>query len=297
MQDEPVTTLTRLGPVEYVDWGQGPVVLIVHGSPGGYDHAVAMSRFLVEAGFRALAVARPGYQGTPLTDETSSFDQQAQVLVALLDALDIEKVGLFAWSGGGPVAYRFAVGFRERTNALVVFAGISHALPCDTPLVNKLVSRTVVGNALMNAVVDYAPEVIVSGTLASVGELSKERSRQQVAEIMADPQKLDFVLAVARAASERGDRKLGTENDYAAFETFASLDLDSITTPTLLVHGTVDTEVPIGHSHLAADQIEDSELLLLEQGTHLALYIHEDSREAQAYVVDFFRAHATSTIS
>src|SRR5947208_14039109 len=61
---------TALGPVEYCMRGQGPVVLVAHGSPGGYDQGSAFSK-LVGDRRTFIAVSRPGYLRTPLsTGET-----------------------------------------------------------------------------------------------------------------------------------------------------------------------------------------------------------------------------------
>ena len=57
---------TPLGKVEYLDHGDGPPVLFVHGSPGGCDQGAVMTEFLVARGFRTVSISRPGYLGSPL---------------------------------------------------------------------------------------------------------------------------------------------------------------------------------------------------------------------------------------
>ena len=57
---------TDAGQVEVSDRGDGPPVLVLHGSPGGIDVAELMGRFLRIRGFRVIAISRPGYLGTPL---------------------------------------------------------------------------------------------------------------------------------------------------------------------------------------------------------------------------------------
>ncbi len=90
---------TGLGPVTVVREGQGQPVLVIHGSPGGWDSSAVMGRFLVEAGFEVIAPSRPGYPGTPLLERTG-VDQQADLHASLLDALEIPVAGLITWSGG-----------------------------------------------------------------------------------------------------------------------------------------------------------------------------------------------------
>src|SRR5688500_4404525 len=103
----PETVETALGPVEIAREGDGPPVLMIHGTPGGWDSSLAMGRFVVDAGLELIAPARPGYQGTPL-DARRSIDDQADLHAAVLDALGHERAGVVSWSGGGPSAYRLA---------------------------------------------------------------------------------------------------------------------------------------------------------------------------------------------
>src|SRR5919107_4722444 len=118
---------TKLGPVELERAGEGPPVVVVHGTPGGWDSSIAMGQFLVEAGFEVIAPSRPGYLGTPPGD-LASPDRQADLLAALLDALGIGSAGVLSWSGGGPSAYRLAVRHPDRVRALVAFASVSRRI-------------------------------------------------------------------------------------------------------------------------------------------------------------------------
>ncbi len=118
---------TPLGPVQYATLGEGAPVLVVHGSPGGWDQGVAMGRFLAEAGRRVIAPSRPGYLGTEFGDRRE-IDRQADLHAALLDALGVERVGVLCWSGGGPSSYRLAVRNPERVSALVALDAVSAPL-------------------------------------------------------------------------------------------------------------------------------------------------------------------------
>src|SRR5438309_289123 len=80
---------TALGPVEYSMKGQGPAVLLVHGSPGGYDQSRAIANLFESDHFTFIAVSRPGYLRTPLHQK--SPEEQADLYAALLDELGIQK--------------------------------------------------------------------------------------------------------------------------------------------------------------------------------------------------------------
>ena len=62
---------TAHGEIEYILKGSGPVILFLHGSPGGYDQGAIDMEMWIDAGFSVLSISRPGYLRTPLsTGET-----------------------------------------------------------------------------------------------------------------------------------------------------------------------------------------------------------------------------------
>ncbi|WP_435083297.1 alpha/beta fold hydrolase [Gordonia hongkongensis] len=121
---EPRLVETPTGPVEYVDVGSGPPLVFVHGSPGGCDQGVLMTRFLAGT-HRVIAVSRPGYLGTPLGGDNRDPAAQAALVRAVLDSVGIDRFGLMCWSGGGPVAYSLAASVPERVSAIVAVAAVS----------------------------------------------------------------------------------------------------------------------------------------------------------------------------
>ena len=44
LEAERSTADTRHGPIEYVSWGEGPPVLVVHGAGGGFDQGRILAR-------------------------------------------------------------------------------------------------------------------------------------------------------------------------------------------------------------------------------------------------------------
>jgi pimeloyl-ACP methyl ester carboxylesterase len=274
-------TTTALGRIEYAVVGVGAPVLVLHGSPGGIDAAGLMARFLPKEEFAAVLVSRPGYMDTPLGPDPS-VDGEADLLAALLDRLGLDRVGVHCWSGGGPAAYRLAVRHPGRVRSIVAFAAVSQAYP--TPrlkLVDRLLFQTRAGNKLLRYLAAKQPQQFVTGVLAAEGSLSRPVLKERVAHVMANPEKLDFVVGLGLTAEETAERRIGYDNDLREFAAITSLELDRIAVPTLVIHGTADSDVPYEHGTFAASQIPGAELLSLESGTHLAFYTHPDSDEAQ----------------
>lgn len=283
----PQTVDTRLGPVQYACLGGGAPVVVLHGSPGGIDAAALMAGFLPRDGIRAILLSRPGYLGTELGDRQTP-DQQADLVAALLDVVGIRSAGVLSWSGGGPCGFRLAVRHPDRVTALVAFAAVSTAYqPPPVGLSDRLLLATAPGRRLLRMLARHRPADVVAGTLRSESSLTGAQLRDRVAAIVADPVKRDFVLGLAGTAGLGPDRRVGYRNDLAQFARIGSLELERIGAPTLVVHGTADTDVSPEHSDHAAATIPGARRLDLDQGSHLALYTHPDAAQAQRRVVEF----------
>ena len=280
---------TPHGPVEYETVGKGAPVLVVHGTPGGYDQGLAMAGVLPPGDFRAILVSRPGYLGTGM-DGRESVDEQADLLAALLDAVEVDRAGVLCWSGGGPSSYRLAVRHPERVGSLVALAAVSKRLEQPKEdLPTQLLFSTRPGDWLLRAMAAHAPKQLISSTLASEGDLTKEQLQERLEEVFADEKKRRFVLDLDATVRYGGARKAGFDNDMEQFTAIESLELERIQARCLLVQGSADTDVTPDHSEHAATTIPDAELVSLEAGTHLAFYTHPKSAEIQARALELLR--------
>ena len=271
--EPPVSTVVRtsLGAVEYIDSGQGTPVLFVHGSPGGCDQGAVMGAFLVPRGFRVIAPSRPGYLKTPLREPVKTPDQQADLEVALMDALGVDRFGLMCWSGGGPSSYRMAVKHPERLTALVVLAGVSKQYEFANGI-NRLEYSLLTGGLgtwIFKEMAHFAPRQVVKMSVTEEADLTKEQAKELSEHIWNDEDKRDFVLAVSGTIS---GRKAGLNNDREQFPQLGDLELGKIRVPTLLVHGTADTDVRPDQTDNAAGHIPDAQVIRVPNGTHLCVW-------------------------
>ena len=115
---------TSKGFIEYTLLGNGPVVLICHGTSSNC-FSTELAGPLVEAGFSVLTPSRPGYGRTPLGVGPSAAEA-AQALISLLDCLHIQTCAVIAISGGSPTGVALAAGFPQRVTRLVLAAAITH---------------------------------------------------------------------------------------------------------------------------------------------------------------------------
>jgi pimeloyl-ACP methyl ester carboxylesterase len=279
---------TASGTVECADTGTGAPILFVHGSPGGADQAVLMSTFLVDAGFRVIAPSRPGYGGTALDDANADPVSQAALHAALLDALDVDAVGIACWSGGGPSTYALAAAHPDRVRSIAAIAAVSHAYTFEGTSESLLMAGKA-GRWIMKELVHHAPKTVVQSLAKEEGDLDKHQLKELVDHIWNDEGKRAFVLSLSELVTGP-ERHAGLKNDQAQFPKIGDLGLASITAPVLLVHGTADGDVPPEQSDHAHGALQTSELLAVEGGTHVAAWTDPTSDAIQARIVEHLRS-------
>jgi pimeloyl-ACP methyl ester carboxylesterase len=111
---------TFYGSLEYAEAGNGPPVLVIHGSGGGSDQGLEIAGPLAQLGYRLIAPSRFGYLGSSYPDKASP-ELQADAFAALLDQLGLRTVGVFGGSAGALSAMQFAIRHPDRCAALILF--------------------------------------------------------------------------------------------------------------------------------------------------------------------------------
>ena len=104
--------------------GEGPDVLLVHGFPD--DHTVWREQIpaLVAAGYRVVApdTRGCGQSAVPVRERDYNIDHLVRDLVAVLDALGIEKVRLVGHDWGAVQSWYFAMRHPERVDRYVALS-------------------------------------------------------------------------------------------------------------------------------------------------------------------------------
>ena len=280
---------TPSGPVACRTEGEGPPVLFVHGSPGGSDQGLLMGRFLVEAGFRVIAPSRPGYLTTPLREDNGSAGATAELLAGLMDSEGAEGFGVVCWSGGGPSSYHLAAAHPDRVRALVACAAVSgpYTFATGVASIESSLMSSGLGGFVLHTMAEHAPKSLIASTVKEEGKLSRTEAKELTEHIWDHEDKRDFVLALSATLS---GRRAGLKNDQHRFPD-VDPPLGSVGAPTLLVHGTVDTDVPPEHSERALRAIAGAEIVRVDKGTHLCVWTDPASEGIQARIVDHLRSH------
>jgi 2-hydroxy-6-oxonona-2,4-dienedioate hydrolase len=271
----------RHGPIEYTSWGEGPAVLVVHGAGGGYDQGVSIARAFGGDGFRWISPSRFGYLRTPLPSDASTA-AQADAFADLLDALNVKRVAILAFSGGVPPALQFAQRYPQRTSALVLASGAPY-----TPLTaaeQKLPMPIWVYQALFSS--DYPYWVLQHVARSSLEPMFDITPALRAA---APPEEQPFIAGMVDAFQPVTARTDGVRNEGAAVDPRARYRVEAITAPTLVVHSRDDHLNPFMFGEYTAQHIRGAQFLPLASGGHLLLGHHA---EVRARVNAFLRQYA-----
>ena len=283
---------TTAGIVEYATAGEGPKILGVHGGLGGYDQGLVLCNPFIEKGFSVICPSRPGYLRTPASTGRT-FAEQADSFAALLDVLEVEKVGVVTGSAGGPPSYEFAKRHPDRTAALVAIDAISryHPMPEKAGKVVQALFMSNPGLWFAELLAVNFPKPIIKEILKTEGFLTKEQLKERVTHILEDTGKLEFAVGFCKTMNPYSLRKEGTQIDFEEGAKIDKLPLEKVRAPSLIIHGKKDADVKFGDGEYAASTIPNAEHFWIEEGTHLGFWLSDQAEEAQALAVDFLKKH------
>jgi pimeloyl-ACP methyl ester carboxylesterase len=262
---------TDKGEIEYAIYGHGPIVVGIHGAPGGYDQTICLLEKIAKQGFEVIGFSRPGYLRTPLSSG-KTFEMQADLLASFLDHLLVDKVSLLAISAGGPLAMHFAARHPDRINALIMEAAVSKKYRPDFFHKNKFLFNLLFndfGLWVYHWLLYLSPKIAIKKFMSLEADLNKEDLNELVDQIIQDQQKKEFFLNLFQSFTPMSLRRYGFLNDMKQLETFNFSDYEKIICPTLIIHGKADKDVPLEHAENLSQKVKNSECFLIEKGSHL----------------------------
>lgn len=233
-------------PVHHVVTGPEDAPVVVLSNSLGSTHRMwdAQADALAEH-FRVVRYDTRGHGGSPVPDGPYSIDDLADDVVALLDALGVERAHFVGLSLGGMTGMRLAARNPERVDRLVVLCTGAHLTPSS-------------------AWSDRAATVRENGTSAVA---------EAVVQRWFTPAHLEANPAV-RKGSEQMVADTPAEGYAGCCEVIAAMDLrpdlGSITAPTLAIAGEDDPATPPPNLAEIAEGVQDGRLLVVPQSAHLA---------------------------
>jgi pimeloyl-ACP methyl ester carboxylesterase len=255
------TVETPSGRISYIEKGEGPVALFVHGVPLNGFHW----RYALEGLNDLRRCLAPDLMGLGYTevrpDQPLDFDAQAQMLLQCLDALGVETVDLVGNDSGGAVAQILATRAPHRIRSLTL-------TNCDThdnwppeafmPIVN-LGKAGHFGHALAGLLANPAAARAPQGL--GVGFEFPERLTEEV-------------LAVYLTPVTTTDERRSQVSRYVAVQDCAQTvriedRLKAFDKPTLIIWGDGDVFFPAPWAHWLADAIPGTRKVEILNGAKL----------------------------
>jgi pimeloyl-ACP methyl ester carboxylesterase len=245
---------TAIGPLSVCEAGAGDPVLLIHGL--GATKASFLPTLTALAGtHRCIAVDLPGF-GDSVKPIRASYDARffARSMVALLDALELERAHLIGNSMGGRVALELGLSAPDRTGRLALLAPSLAWLRNRpwAPLLRLVAPQLGLIQPAPRPVVEAIVERVVPGahnewTAAGIDEFLRS-----------------YMTRRGRAAFYAAARNIYLEDPYGKDGMWTRLpDLEP---PTLFVWGRKDPLVPLAFERHVRDALPDSRHLELNCG-------------------------------
>lgn len=286
MPDTPAIQLTKFAharglEMAYVDAGEGPAVLLLHGYPFDNSMWSAQTETIATAGFRAIApdlrglgeTVAPTLVGDSTEDShrlksvpLATMDEMARDAAALLDELKIERAVVCGLSMGGYVAFDFMQVFPSRVSGLVLAGTRAPADNEQEKAGREQQVQTMLRAGMVPISIATLPKLLAPRTLAEKPDVVK-RVRAMITR--SDPQ--------GAAAAQRG---MAARRDYTE-------DLPKIDVPTLIIVGREDSIRPVADAEFMHQGIRTSRLEIIEDAAHMTNM--EQPESFNGCLIDFIR--------
>ncbi len=194
----PLPPATATGHVEhggariwYATCGSGAPVILLHGALGNSDDWGYQVRALVEAGYRAILIDSRGRGRSTRGTLPLDYEMMASEVLAVMDALKLERAAVVGWSDGAIVGLIVAMTAPARVTRVFFFAANmdpSGAKPFSPdPIVSRVVAR---------AAKDYARLSDTPGEFASLSQALGDLMATQPNYNAADLARIQIPVAV-----------------------------------------------------------------------------------------------------
>jgi len=142
----------------HVRYGDGPPVILLHGGMGHAGNFAYQVPPLVEAGYGVVLVDSRGHGRSTRDAQPYSYDLLARDVLAVMDALGIEKAPIVGWSDGAVIGLALARLAPERVSGVLYFAcnvDDSGSKPFEmTPVIGNCIGRHQIDYAALSATPD-----------------------------------------------------------------------------------------------------------------------------------------------
>ncbi len=262
--------------LSFVDTGEGSAILFIHGLLGSHENWTHLVDRL-DTDHRVVIPDLFGHGASAKPVGDYSLGAHAAILRDLIDRLGIDRVTLVGHSLGGGIAMQFCYLFPERVEALVLVStgGLGRTV---SPLLR---SATLPGAELVLPVIASS---WVRERVESVGRAVRGLGWRPSADASAawkgftslsDAESRRAFLATTRGVIDPGGQTVNALGHLAAGEHIR----------TLVIWGTRDRMIPVGHAERAHEIFPGAKVVLFEGAGH---FPHLEQPDRFASVLESF---------
>ncbi|HEX6789419.1 MAG TPA: alpha/beta hydrolase [Gaiellaceae bacterium] len=249
-------------------------ILTISGTPGSSTLYPPHAHDAAERGIRLFSYDRAGYGGSTRQKGRTVADCVPDI-VAVCDALGVERFCVWGISGGGPHALAAAALLPERVVAAATLASVAPYDADDLDFLDGMGEQNIVefnamleGEDVQRASTEKQRQELLSATPEQLVELWQTLlgpSDREVATGVLAAFLLDHFRAGIGVSAD------GWIDDDRAFATPWGFDVASIRVPVQLWQGEQDQFVPYGHGVWLAAHIPEVDARLTAEDGHLTL--------------------------
>jgi pimeloyl-ACP methyl ester carboxylesterase len=276
---QPVTTIEANGlRFSALEWGRGPLVLLLHGFPDSAHTWDRIGPEIAQAGYRVVAPFLRGYAPSGLPARDADIRTLGEDIIAIIDALGADRARVIGHDWGAEALYAAAALAPQRIEQMIAIAIPHRARITPTPrlvwALRHFFTFKLPGAARRFARNDYAGVERLYRRWSPTWRYTAE-DLDAAKNVLAAPGGLDAVLGYYRAARFR----------MPAFQRAP------VTVPTLCIAGADDPNLGPAEFEAARAQFAAGYTVATIPGGH---FCHRESPEAcLAAIVPFFAAGDT----
>jgi pimeloyl-ACP methyl ester carboxylesterase len=250
--------------VRYLDVGDGPPVVLIHGFASAIENWVTVIPAL-KGKHRVIAVDLKGFGWTDRPESDYSPQAQARLVKAVLDERGVGKVAVVAHSWGTSVAMAFALEYPDQVSRLVLYDAWLYE--SQLPSMFHLARADGLGELLFGAFYDQRPD---------------ERIAQAFYDKDAVPEAL--VEDIERALERPGTRAAALAAVRGMHYAEVEGSYGKVKVPTLLLWGREDIVTPVSVGERLLRQLPDARMTVYPRCGHFPMI---EARESTRDLVSF----------
>jgi pimeloyl-ACP methyl ester carboxylesterase len=255
---------------------QGRPVFFLHGTPGCRFLSVEQVDDARRQGIRLIGHDRPGY-GSSTRKRGRRVGDEASDVVAIADALGIDRFAVYGYSGGGALALGCAAGIGHRLVGATCLAGVAPYPSEGLDWLAGLGDLNAEDFRLMLS--DQAAwETKGANEMETMKQATPEQITEFVSSLLSDVDRaafkgdvVDFLIQQLREGYRPG--MWGGVDDSLSTALPWGFELSSVRVPTQIWHGTDDKFVPFAHGKWLAAHVPNAEAHLEKNEGHISLFL------------------------